>query len=354
MRYQVYAGAYTDKENQDGIFQLELDTEKETLRIVRTYRECDSPSFLAVTPDYLYAVSEREDSNEGMVSAYRRNRENGELHFINSIVTRGTAMCHINVWPDGRYFSAANYMSGSVFTGKIREDGFLGGVCAFCQHESTGAGANPVRQDGPHVHCTQLSENGRRLYVADLGLDRVFCYDIGKDASLTPAKERAQIHLPAGEGPRHLVFRNQGRFLYLTAELGNKVFVYETKDGGETYENIQTVSTLPDGYKGENTAADIHFSRDGRFLYVSNRGMDSIALYEADKESGLIETRGVYEAFGRCPRNFCITPDNGYVLIVNQESGNVALCKRDISAGGICGKADEVRIPRVAFITVAE
>lgn len=354
MRYQVYAGAYTDKENQDGIFQLELDTEKETLRIVRTYRECDSPSFLAVTPDYLYAVSEREDSGEGMVSAYQRNRENGELHFINSIVTRGTAMCHINVWPDGRYFSAANYMSGSVFTGKIREDGSLGGVCAFCQHESTGAGANPVRQDGPHVHCTQLSEDGRRLYVTDLGLDRVFCYDIGKDASLTPAKEIAQIHLPAGEGPRHLVFRNQGRFLYLTAELGNKVFVYETKDGGETYENIQTVSTLPDGYKRENTAADIHFSRDGRFLYVSNRGMDSIALYEADKESGLIETRGFYEAFGRCPRNFCITPDNGYVLIANQESGNVALCKRDISAGGICGKADEVRIPRVAFITVAE
>lgn len=354
MRYQVYAGAYTDKENQDGIFQLELDTEKETLRIVRTYRECDSPSFLAVTPDYLYAVSEREDSGEGMVSAYQRNRENGELHFINSIVTRGTAMCHINVWPDGRYFSAANYMSGSVFTGNIREDGSLGGVCAFCQHESTGAGANPVRQDGPHVHCTQLSENGRRLYVADLGLDRVFCYDIGKDASLTPAKESAQIHLPAGEGPRHLVFRNQGRFLYLTAELGNKVFVYETKDGGETYENIQTVSTLPDGYKGENTAADIHFSRDGRFLYVSNRGMDSIALYEADCADGVLKAKGHFGAFGRCPRNFCVTPDNGYLLIANQESGNIVLCKRNADTGELCGKKDEIEMKRVAFVAVPQ
>ena len=281
MLYQVYAGAYTDKENTEGIYHLELDTEKERLRVVRSYRESDSPSFLAVTPDYLYAVSEREDSNEGMVSACRRNRENGELYFINSIVTRGTAMCHINVWPDGRYFSAANYMSGSVFTGKIREDGSLGGVCSFCQHESMGAGANPVRQDGPHVHCTQLSEDGRRLYVADLGLDRVFCYDIGKDALLTPAKESAQIYLPAGEGPRHLVFRNQGRFLYLTAELGNKVFVYETKDGGETYENIQMVSTLPEGYEGVNIAADIHFSMEGRYLYASNRGMDSLVLYEA-------------------------------------------------------------------------
>lgn len=354
MLYQVYAGAYTDKENTEGIYHLELDTEKERLRVVRSYRESDSPSFLAVTPDYLYAVSEREDSNEGMVSAYRRNRENGELHFINSIVTRGTAMCHINVWPDGKHFSAANYMSGSVFTGRIREDGSLDRVCAFCQHESTGAGANPVRQDGPHVHCTQLSEDGRRLYVADLGLDRVFCYDIGKDASLMPVKESAQIHLPAGEGPRHLVFRNQGRFLYLTAELGNKVFVYETKDGGETYENIQTVSTLPDGYEGVNTAADIHFSRDGRFLYVSNRGMDSIALYEADCADGVLKAKGHYGAFGRCPRNFCVTPDNGYLLIANQESGNIVLCKRNADTGELCGKKDEIEMKRVAFVTVPQ
>lgn len=354
MLYQVYAGAYTDKENTEGIYQLELDTEKETLRVVRSYRESDSPSFLAVTPDYLYAVSEREDSGEGMVSAYRRNRKNGDLAFINSIVTQGTAMCHINVWPDGRHFSAANYMSGSVFTGRIREDGFLDGVCAFCQHESMGAGANPVRQDGPHVHCTQLPEDGRRLYVADLGLDRVFCYDIGKDASLTPAKESAQIYLPAGEGPRHLVFRNQGRFLYLTAELGNKVFVYETKDGGETYENIQTVSTLPEGYEGVNTAADIHFSLDGRYLYASNRGMDSLVLYEADVSTGLIETKGYYGAFGKCPRNFCITPDNNYLLIANQESGNVVLCRRNADTGELCGKADEVEIPRVAFVTAVE
>ena len=202
--------------------------------------------------------------------------------------------------------------------------------------------------------CTQLSENGRRLYVADLGLDRVFCYDIGKDASLTPAKESVQIHLPAGEGPRHLVLRNQGRFLYLTAELGNKVFVYETKDGGETYENIQTVSTLPDGYKGENTAADIHFSRDGRFLYVSNRGMDSIALYEADCTDGVLKAKGHFGAFGRCPRNFCVTPDNGYLLIANQESGNIVLCKRNADTGELCGKKDEIEMKRVAFVTVPQ
>ncbi|MDE6964991.1 MAG: lactonase family protein, partial [Lachnospiraceae bacterium] len=168
------------------------------------------------------------------------------------------------------------------------------------------------------------------------------------------AKESAQIHLPAGEGPRHLVFRNQGRFLYLTAELGNKVFVYETKDGGETYENIQTVSTLPDGYKGENTAADIHFSRDGRFLYVSNRGMDSIALYEADCADGVLKAKGHFGAFGRCPRNFCVTPDNGYLLIANQESGNIVLCKRNADTGELCGKKDEIEMKRVAFVTVPQ
>jgi len=349
MLYQVYAGSYTSREDANGIYQLELDTEKEKLRLIRAYQESDNPSFLAVTWDYLYAVSERDE--DGMVSAYRRNREDGTLTFINSIPTEGTAMCHINVWPGNKYFSAANYMSGSVFTGSIREDGSLGGVCAFCQHSGIGY-YHAARQEGPHVHCTQLSEDGRRLYVSDLGLDRLFCYDVGENGSLEPADESAQIKLPQGEGPRHFIFRNRGKFLYLTAELGNKVFVYETKDDGMTYRNIQVISTLPQGYAGENTAADLHFSMDGRFLYVSNRGMDSLALYKADGITGMIETAGYYDAYGQCPRNFCVTPDNQYLLIANQDSGNIVLCKRNADTGEICGKADEILIPQASFVMV--
>lgn len=350
MLYQVYAGSYTSSEDKEGIYQLELDTDKGKLRTVRTYQESDNPSFLAVEPDYLYAVSERDE--DGMVSAYLRNREDGTLSFLNSVTTKGTAMCHINVWPGEKYYSAANYMSGSVFTGSIGEDGSVGKVCAFCQHSGVGHYAE-TRQEGPHVHCTQLSEDGGRLYVSDLGLDQLFCYDVGTDGSLKLAREEAQIKLPKGEGPRHFVFRSQGRFLYLTAELGNKVFVYETKDAGKTYRNIQTVSTLPEGYTKENTAADLHFSMDGKFLYVSNRGMDSLVLYRVDEAAGLIETLGYYDAFGECPRNFCITPDNRYLLIANQTSGNVVLCERNKDTGEICGKADEVQIPQASFVTVA-
>lgn len=352
MIYQVYVGSYTGKENADGIYQLELDAERGRLQMVRAYRESDNPSFLAVAGDYLYAVSEREESAEGMVSAYRRNPKDGTLTFINSISTDGTAMCHINVWPERKYFSAANYMSGSVFTGNIHRDGSLGKVCAFCQHE--GVGFHMVRQNGPHVHCTQLSENGKRLYVSDLGLDRLFCYEIGEDASLTLAQENAQIVLPAGEGPRHFLFQNQGRFLYLTAELGNRVFVYRTEDNGKTYRNIQMISTLPEGYMGENTAADIRFSMDGKFVYVSNRGMDSIVWYEADSETGLLKIKDYHGTFGKWPRNFCITPDNNYLLIANQISGNVVLCRRNTKTGEIIGKMDEIWISQAAFVTAVE
>lgn len=350
MLYQVYAGSYTGKEDRNGIYQLELDTDKEKLRIVRAYQESDNPSFLAVEPGFLYAVSERDE--DGMVSAYRRNPDDGALSFINSVTAKGTAMCHIHVWPKGKYYSAANYMSGSVFTGRIKEDGSVGGVCAFCQHSGVGYYA-ASRQEGPHVHCTQLSEDGGRLYVSDLGLDQLFCYDVGADGSLSLAKEDAQIKLPKGEGPRHFVFRNQGRFLYLTAELGNKIFVYETNDTGKTYRNIQAVSTLPEGYRKENTAADLHFSIDGKFLYASNRGMDSLVLYKADEATGLIETLGYYDAFGQCPRNFCMTPDNRYLLIANQTSGNVVLCRRNEDTGEICGKTDEVQISQASFVTAA-
>jgi len=349
MLYQVYAGSYTSESEPDGIYQIELDTEKATLRLIRTYRESDNPSFLAVTRDHLYAVSERD--KDGMVSAYKRNLKDGTLDFLNSVSTKGDAMCHLNVWPGGKYFSAANYMSGSVFTGSIREDGSLKEVCAFCQHSGVGY-YHATRQEGPHVHCTQLSEDGKRLYVSDLGLDQVFCYEVGKGASLTPAGESAQIRLPKGEGPRHFVFRDQGRFLYLTAELGSKVFVYETKDGGMTYQKLQVISTLPEDYAGENTAADLHFSGDGRFLYVSNRGMDSLVLYGVDEVTGYLTAKGYYEAYGKCPRNFCITPDDRYLLIANQVSGNIVLCGRNTETGELCGKTDELSAPQVSFVTV--
>ncbi len=350
MLYQVHAGSYTSNEDMDGIYQIELDTEKEKLRLIRTYRECDNPSFLAVTPNYLYAVSERD--RDGMISAYRRNPGDGVLSFLNSVPTGGDAMCHLNVWPGQKIYSAANYMSGSVFTGKIREDGSLGELCAFCQHSGAGY-YHTGRQEGPHVHCTVLSADGKRLYVSDLGLDQVFCYEVERDAFLTLADENAQIRLPKGEGPRHFLFQNKGRFMYLTAELGNKVFVYETKDGGMTYEEIQRISTLPEDYAGENTAADLHFSGDGRFLYASNRGMDSLALYEADGITGRLTAKGHYEAYGQCPRNFCITPDDRYLLIANQGSGNIVLCRRNKETGALCGKADELSVPQASFVTAS-
>ncbi len=366
MIWHIYTGSYTGVENRDGICQFALDTDRERLRLIRTYGEMDNPSFLCPTRGFLYGVSERD--RDGMVGAYRRDPVDGTLSFLGGIPTRGDAMCHLNVWPGGRFFSAANYMSGSVFTGSIRADGSPEEVRAFCQHEGVGyyhgtkgepRGGEQTRwpaylsdrQQGPHVHCTQLSQDGKRLYVSDLGLDQIFCYEVGENAALTLAGESDQIHLPQGEGPRHFLFRREGKFLYVVAELGSKVFVYASGEDGRSWRQIQSVSTLPEGYAGENTAAELSFSGDGRFLYVSNRGMDSLVQYEVDGNTGLLTTRDYYDTYGRCPRNFCITPDDQYLLVANQESGNLVLRKRDINSGEPGGKMDEVFVPQISFVT---
>lgn len=348
MKYHVYVGSYMGRSGSDGLYLLELDTQKKKLRTIESYPEhSDNPSFLAVTDRYLYAVSEKGGS--GAISAFVRDKANGKLTFLNCLQTEGSAMCHLTAWPDGQHLSAANYMSGSLLAVSVLPDGSMGEVCDFVQHHGAGYDAND-RQEGPHVHSTVLSPDGKRLYAADLGLDRIFCYDICKNGALYLADEKMQIAVPNGEGPRHFLFSQGGKYLYLVTEMGGKLLIYKDY-GNHCYQLIQSISTLPDDFNGKNLSADIHMSADGLHLYVSNRGFDGITVFAVDSQTGTVTLIGYYDCFGNGPRNFCITPDDGYLLIANQQSGNVVLCKRNTITGAMGEKLCEVKIPQAVYVT---
>ncbi|MDO4337487.1 MAG: lactonase family protein [Eubacteriales bacterium] len=348
MIYHVYAGSYMGEKGGDGIYLLELNTEKKKLVIRNSYPEVSlNPSFLCVTQNWLFSVSELEDC--GYIHSFLRNCVTGELEHVNKIKTEGTAMCHLYLWPDGKYISAANYMSGSLVVCRVDEKTGVQEICDFKQHEGVGF-ENQVRQEGPHIHATCVSGDGKRLYASDLGLDQIFCYEILDGGKLLPGKQDMQIHTPKGTGPRHFVFSKDERFLYVLTEMGSKLLVYESEKDGESFREIQIVSTLPESFGDFNLGADIHFSMDERFLYTSNRGADSIAAFRVSRENGTVEIIGHYSCGGSFPRNFCITPDDRFVLIANQKSGNVVLCERNPQTGEIGEPLSDVRIPEAVFV----
>lgn len=349
MEYHIYAGAYTEENGEGGITHLLLDTEKQTMVCKSTCSEAgESPSFLAVTEKHLYAVSEQAE--KGAVSSFDRDPDTGELRLLNRIDTEGTLMCHLCVWPGERYLSAANYGSGSLMVCPVSEKG-AGQPVAFIQHHGVGY-ASETRQEGPHVHATGLSSDGTYLYASDLGLDQVFCYRIGKGGELQCAEEEEQIHTPDGTGPRHFVFSGDGQFLYLVTEMGNRLFVCKKQDSGSRYRIIQEAGTLPADYREMNLAADIHLSKDGKFLYISNRGADNVAVFSISDQTGFAELVGFCECGGEFPRHFCLTPDDRFVLVANQKSGNVALYERNTETGLLGEKLDDVRIPQVSCVCV--
>lgn len=346
MKYYLYIGAYMENEEDEGLYLIEFDTETRQLIKRSSYGEwSNNPSFLTVTRENLYAVSEQKTC--GYISAFKRNVHSGEVTFLNRIQTEGADMCHLCIWPGKRYLSAANYSSGSLLSASIDEDGSLGNTVEWIQH--SGSGRNPRRQEGPHVHSTMVSTDGQYLYAADLGTDQVYCYKIKDNGRLQLASEDKQIHTPAGMGPRHFVFSADGKFLYLMTEMGSTLFVYAMGDSG--WKQIQDILTVPNGSTYNNIGADIHFSEDYHFLYVSNRGANEITAFTVDEKSGKVRLLEYYDCAGDFPRNFALIPDAPFLAVANQRSGNVVILSRNCGTGELGTAVCEISIPHAVFVT---
>lgn len=323
----VYVGTYTGPNASKGIYKFGLDTKTgEVTSPIELAAEITSPSFLAIHPTgrFLYAVNE---AGKGAVTAFAIDPKTKKLTKINDQPSVGDGPCHINVDPKGKHVVIANYGSGSVAVLPINKDGSLKPASSFIQHK--GSSVNQSRQKEPHGHSVNFDKGGKYVFAADLGLDKVIIYSFDdKEGKLTKAGAGV---LKPGSGPRHLAVAKDNKRVYVINELTSTVTGFNY-DGKTTLTEFQTISTLPQETPG-NSTAEIVIHPSGRFVYGSNRGHNSIAVFAVDKKSGeltRVQNAGIE---GKIPRNFVVDPSGKFLLAGGQESNTITIFSIDQSTG---------------------
>lgn len=336
----LFVGTYTDGDSE-GIYRCTFDTESGALTLEGATGDIENPSFLAAHPSgqYLYAVSETsefEGQPGGGVYAFAVDGQTNALSPLNAQRSHGGAPCYVSVTPDGGYVLVANYSGGNFAMIPVEQDGRLAPASYVAQHE--GIGYNEQRQPGPLGHCIIVGAAGR-AYAVDKGLDRVVVYGL-EGGELT---RTGSVDVIAGSGPRHMVFHPEGRFAYVINEISSSVSALCNEDG--VLFRTQTISTLPDGYDENNTTADVHVSSDGRFLYGSNRGHDSVAVFAIDAESGYLTPIQHVQTGGSTPRNFALDPTGRFLLAANQRTDNIVVFVRDAETGLLEESGQSLSVP---------
>jgi 6-phosphogluconolactonase len=348
-RFLVYVGTYTGGESK-GIYAWRFDAGLGVATPLGLVAEAANPSFLAADPTnrYLYAASEissRGGKREGAVSAFAIDSATGKLALLNQVSSRGAGPAFVTVDRAGGNLLVANYGGGSVAVCPIHSDGRLGEATAFVQH--TGSSINPQRQREPHAHSINVSPDNRFAIVADLGLDKLLVYrfDAAKGA-LTPNDPPFAAVKP-GSGPRHFTFHPSGRFAYVINELASTVTAFSYDAARGAFTELQTISTLPKDFAGNSTTAEVQVDPAGRFLYGSNRGHDSIAVFAIDPSKGALTPVEHVPTQGKTPRNFRIDPTGSYLFAANQDSGSVVIFRIDARTGRLAptGKVLAVASP---------
>lgn len=341
----LYVGTYSTR-GSEGIYVYEFDRSAGTAQKVQAITVKKSPNFLAFHPSgkFLYSVNGEaveEMPNAGSVSAYAI-APSGQLTALNSKSSYGRGPCHIAVDQTGKWAVISNYSEGNISVLSILPDGSLGTLTDSVRFY--GKSVNTQRQDKPHAHSATFSPDNRFVLVADLGTDKVMVYEIDlQRGKLKPAK-KPFASVAAGAGPRHLTFDPSGKYVYLAEELTSTVgvFSYDKKTGGLTLLKDK-VRSLPDDFKGGNTSADIHTDPKGKYLYMSNRGHNSLAIFSINS-SGAITLQGQQDVVGKVPRNFMVDDKGEYVLVANQETDNIIVFKKDQQSGKLTSGA-EIKVP---------
>jgi 6-phosphogluconolactonase len=351
-RYLLFVGTYTEKESK-GIYAYRFDPASAELTPLGLAAETTNPSFLAIDPShhFLYAVNEvpkYKDASSGVVSAFaidsqKGDRQTGELQLLNAVASRGADPCYITFDKTGKYALVANYTGGSVAVFPVQADGHVGEASAFVQH--AGSSVNRERQEGPHAHWIETTPDNRFAIAVDLGLDELLVYRFdARNGSLTP-NNPPYAKLDPGAGPRHLAFHPNGKFAYVVNELQSSitVFAYDASHG--ELNKLKTVSTLPKNFSGSNDTAEIQVHRSGKFLFASNRGHDTIALFSIDSKTGALTLVDHFPTQGKTPRNFEIDPTGKFLFVANQETNNIAVFQIDPNNGRLTATKQTVDVP---------
>ncbi|MEX0938778.1 MAG: lactonase family protein [Pirellulales bacterium] len=354
----VYIGTYTGSGSQ-GIYAAKFDTAEGTLSEPSLAAESSNPSFVALHPGgrYLYAVNEDaqyQGQDSGAVSAYSVDRQSGRLTPLGSQPSGGAAPCHLAVDRTGKYVLAANYSGGSTIVLPITEGGGLGPASDFVQH--TGSSVDPRRQRAPHAHGVYLDPTNRFALVADLGLDKVLIFRFNPQQGTLSPNEPAAANVAPGSGPRHLAIHPSGRYVYAINEITSTLTAFQFDPQSGAMQQLHTLSTLPEGHEGGNSTAEIQIHPSGKFLYGSNRGHNSIAIFRVDEDSGRVTSLGHQPSGGETPRNFNIDPTGQYLLAANQGSDDVVVFRIDAESGKLTATGESITVSRpvcVEFLPLA-
>ncbi len=348
----VYVGTYAPAQSE-AIHLYRMSLSSGALERVGGVSGVDNPSFLAIDAERrrLFAVCEVGQVGGrpgGGISAFSLDPQTGTPTLLNQQSSGGGGPCHLTVDKTGRFVLAANYGGGSVCILPVHADGQLGEATDFVQHE--GSSVNPQRQREPHAHSINLDPNNSYAFAADLGLDKIMIYRLDSlQGKLIPGDER-WASVKAGAGPRHFTFHPGGGYAYVINELDNTVTAFVYEGGTGTLREIQTISTLPDGFTGKSHCAEVLVSPSGRFLYGSNRGHDSIAIFEIDEKTGKLTPRGHEPTQGKNPRNFSIDPTGAFLLAANQDTGNIVTFRIDPQAGTLTPTGQTIEVPKPVCI----
>jgi 6-phosphogluconolactonase len=345
----VFVGTYTEGgHHSEGIYRFELDPATGNLSHRALAAETKNPSFLAIHPNhkYLYAVGELEKFNgqkSGAVSAFAIDPKTGDLTLLNQQPSGGPGPCHVTVDRVGKHVLAANYEGGSACVLPIRSDGGLGEASEVVHHR--GSSVNKQRQEAAHAHSINLDAANRFAFVADLGLDKVMIYRYDAEKGKLPANDPPFVAVTPGSGPRHFAFHPDGRHAYVINELASTVTAMDYDPEHGVLKPIQTVSTLPEDSKGENTTAEVQVHPSGKFLYGSNRGHNSIAVFKIDAKTGELTPAGRQGGDIKIPRNFGIDPTGKYLLVANQESDSIVVFRIDPDSGELTPTGAKAEVP---------
>lgn len=330
--YFLFTGTYTTG-SSEGIYVYKFDAGTGRVSPVDTVRQIPNPSYLTLSEDgrFLYAASENGGKNPGMLYAFSVDPALGTIKPLNQMPSHGDYPCYITVSKNRKWVIAANYGGGNLIAYEVKQDGSLSDHYQLIQH--TGSGPNKNRQEAPHVHSTIFSPDQHYLFAPDLGTDQVSVYrfSASDEQPLAPAKPPFAA-IKSGNGPRHIAFHPNKKWMYVIEELGGTVSAWNYHKG--SVKEFQRIDAHPEGYTGERGSADIHVSPDGNYLYASNRfEANNIAVFKIDQTTGQLTLKGFQDVLGKKPRNFIIDPTGRYVIVANQETNDIRFFKRDIITG---------------------
>jgi len=345
--FLVYVGTYTDSDSK-GIYSFEFDPVSGDSSRAGLAVESPNPSFLAVdsSGSYLYAVNETdvfEGNMTGGISVFAIDQGNGKLKMLQQVSSIGTGPAHLSLDKSERFLMVANYDGGNVAVLPIENDGKLGPRTAFVQ--DSGSSANKERQSAPHAHEILATADNRFVLVPDLGTDELLVYRLDPMSGSLTANKPPFAKVSPGSGPRHFAMAPSGKFLYLVNELSSTVDAFSFGASSGQLRKLQSISTLPTGFSGKNTTAEIAVDTAGKFVYVSNRGDDSIAVFAVAATDGKLTFVERVSTGGKEPRHFTLDPTGKWLLAANQNSGTINVFAVDSATGKLTATSHVIRVP---------